>query len=131
MRSIGSIVAISFILAGLLLWTVLDKGLTALWALAGWINSPLLGATFTMTTLVALVIALVVTFVVWRHHTVNELSREVVQELKKVSWPDWLETRAATIVVIVFSFILAGILGGFDLIFASLSDGLFSVGRLG
>ncbi len=131
MRSVGSIVAISFILAGLLLWTVLDKALTAAWALAGMINTPLLGATFTMTTLIALVIALVVTFVAWRHHTVNTLSQEVVQELKKVSWPDWLETKAATIIVIVFSFILAGILGGFDLIFMSLSDGLFSVASLG
>ena len=131
MRSVGSIVAISFILAGLLLWTLLDKALTAIWALAGMINTPLLGATFTITTLIALAIALVVTFFAWRHHTVNELSQEVVHELKKVSWPNWLETKASTIVVIIFSFILAGILGGFDMIFMSLSDGLFSVAHLG
>ncbi|MFH1812071.1 MAG: preprotein translocase subunit SecE [Pseudomonadota bacterium] len=130
MRSIGSIVAISFITAGMLLWVVLDKGLTSLWALLGWINAPMIGATFTTTTLIALAIAVVATGVTWRHPTVNGLSREVVQELKKVSWPNWLETRASTQVVIAFSFILAAILGVFDYVFAALSDGLFSVGRM-
>jgi preprotein translocase subunit SecE len=128
MRSIGSIVAISFIAAGLLLWVVLDKGLTALWALFGWINAPMIGTTFTTTTLIALLIAVAAAVISWRHHTVNELAREVVQELQKVSWPSWLETRASTIVVIVFSFVLAAILGVFDYVFAALSDGFFSVG---
>jgi preprotein translocase subunit SecE len=129
MRSIGSIVAISFIATGLLLWVVLDKGLTALWALLGWINAPMIGTTFTTTTLIALVIAVAATAVSWRHATINTLSREVVQELQKVSWPSWLETRASTVVVIAFSFILAAILGLFDYVFAALSDGFFSVGR--
>jgi len=127
MKSVGTIVTLFFIGSGLLVWTVLDKAMTAVWALAGWINSPLLGARFTTTTLIALAIAGTATFITWRHKTVNGLSREVVVELKKVSWPSWLETRASTIVVIVFSFIMAAILGVFDYVFASASDGFFSV----
>ena len=127
MRSVGSIVAISFIATGLLLWVVLDKGLSAMWALAGWINSPVIGAGFTTTSLAGFVIALAATLICWRHRTINGLSREVVQELQKVSWPNWLETRASTVVVIIFSIILATILGAFDYVFAAISDGMFTV----
>jgi len=127
MKSTGTIVTLFFIAAGLLVWSILDKAMTALWAIVGWINAPLLGARFTTTTLIALAITATATAVLWRHKTVNGLSREVVVELKKVTWPNWLETRASTIVVIVFSFIVAAILGVFDYVFASASDGFFTV----
>ncbi|MBN2360021.1 MAG: preprotein translocase subunit SecE [Deltaproteobacteria bacterium] len=104
---------------------VLDKALTSVWAIAGWINPAWIGQRFTMTTAIALAVAVVAGVMTWRHKTTNELSREVVVELKKVSWPTYPEARAATIVVIVFSFILAAILGAFDWIFSMASDGLF------
>lgn len=127
MKSVGTIVTLSFILAGLLVWVVLDKAMTALWAIAGWINAPLIGAGFTTTTGIAFAVAVLATVITWRHPTVNGLSREVVQELKKVSWPTRPETRANTIVVITFSFIMAGILGIFDYFFAVVSDGFFTI----
>jgi preprotein translocase subunit SecE len=125
MRSIGTIVAVFFIGATALLWMVLDKMMTSAWAIAGWINTALVGQRFTLTTAIALVIAVAAGFFTWRHKTTNELSREVVVELKKVSWPTYPEARAATIVVIVFSFIMAAILGVFDMMYSSASDGLF------
>ncbi|MCH8299849.1 MAG: preprotein translocase subunit SecE [Candidatus Marinimicrobia bacterium] len=38
----------------------------------------------------------------------------VVFELKKVSWPSWAELKGSTIVVLVFSLILAIFLFGID-----------------
>jgi preprotein translocase subunit SecE len=125
MRSIGTIVAVFFIGATALLWMILDKAMTSVWAIAGWINPTWIGQRFTMTTGIALAVAVVAGLLTWRHKTVNELSREVVVELKKVSWPTYPESRAATIVVIAFSFIMAAILGVFDWAFALASDGLF------
>jgi len=125
MRSIGTLVAVFFIGATALLWVVLDKLLTSVWAIAGWINPSWIGQRFTMTTGIALAVAVAAGFLTWRNKTTNELSREVVVELKKVSWPTYPEARAATIVVIVFSFIMAAILGVFDMAYSSASDGLF------
>ncbi len=38
----------------------------------------------------------------------------VVFELKKVSWPSWAELKGSTIIVLVFSLILAIFLFGID-----------------
>ena len=125
MRSVGSIVGVFYILVGLLFWSFLDKALSALYTLQKWVNSPLLGANFTTTTMIALVVALVVTIVLWKNKKVNAFLRSVVEELKKVTWPTKLETKAATVVVIVFSIIVSLILGVFDYVFSMAPEGIF------
>ncbi|MBU0576383.1 preprotein translocase subunit SecE [Patescibacteria group bacterium] len=48
--------------------------------------------------------------------------REVVHELKKVSWPSRKQTVNKTILVIAVSTILAVYLGGLDLLFQKLAE---------
>ena len=43
--------------------------------------------------------------------------RESREELRKVAWPTWLETRQLTLIVIGMSIVVAIFLGIFDYIF--------------
>lgn len=57
---------------------------------------------------------------------VNEFADDVAKEIIKVTWPTFLETRAATLVVLVMVGIMAVILGLFDYIFSSLTNLIYS-----
>lgn len=46
--------------------------------------------------------------------------QEVVQELKKVSWPSLEQTRNMTILVIVVSLLVGVYVGGLDFVFSRL-----------
>ena len=59
--------------------------------------------------------------VTWRNPRAQTVSLEVASELKKVTWPSLRETRAATVAVVVATFVAAIILGLFDFIWARLS----------
>ena len=58
----------------------------------------------------------------WLNPRTHEVSLEIVAELRKVSWPSFAETRAATIAVIVASVISAVLLGLFDVFWQFLTD---------
>ncbi|UCF20198.1 MAG: preprotein translocase subunit SecE [Gemmatimonadota bacterium] len=47
----------------------------------------------------------------------REFVGSVPPEMKRVTWPDWDQLRNATAVIIVFVLIVAGIIGGMDLVF--------------
>jgi preprotein translocase subunit SecE len=40
--------------------------------------------------------------------------KEVIQELKKVTWPSWEELKGSTIVVIFFAFVMGLYIAGLD-----------------
>jgi preprotein translocase subunit SecE len=46
--------------------------------------------------------------------------RETVGELRKVTWPTWIEARNLTMIVLVVIIVMAAILGLFDYLFAEL-----------
>jgi len=73
-------------------------------------------------TVVAGLVAATTAITLYRHERVHALANEVSAELKKVSWPNGKEIRAATIVVIVMSLISAVILGLFDMIWSNLTE---------
>jgi preprotein translocase subunit SecE len=86
------------------------------------VNDPaLLGEDFTVATLVGYLLAAAAAIFAWRHERVHRVSLEVAGELKKVTWPSMRETRAATVAVVVATFIAAVILGFFDFVWARLS----------
>jgi preprotein translocase subunit SecE len=58
----------------------------------------------------------------WTNPRTHEVSLEIVAELRKVSWPSFAETKAATIAVIVASVISAVLLGLFDVFWQFLTD---------
>lgn len=52
---------------------------------------------------------------------------DVQSEVKRVTWPDQIQVRNATAVILVFVFILAIIIGGMDALFSSVVRGIVSV----
>jgi len=90
-------------------------------AAARWNDAGVLVEGWNVSTLVGFAIAAVVAVVVWRIPRTQGVSLEVALELKRVTWPSLRETRAATVAVVVASFIAAVVLGVFDFIWKSLS----------
>jgi preprotein translocase subunit SecE len=125
MQSVLGIVAISFILAALLVSYVVAHGLHWAFLSLGVIDRPLLGDRFTTTTAIAAALAFGLAFALWRSPRVNGLAQEVVSELKKVTWPSMAETKAATVVVIITSILVSLLLGVFDLGFNWLIERIF------
>jgi len=59
----------------------------------------------------------------------RQFTTEVVDELKKVTWPDWPQLKNATIVIIVFVIIVSLLIFGIDFVVRSLINfiiGLFT-----
>ena len=88
-------------------------------------DSSILGDQFTLSTLVGLVVAAALTGFAAMNPKARTFVNESYDELMKVSWPEWSETKTNTVVVIVFSFISAGILGVFDYVFSTLTNNNF------
>ncbi len=70
-------------------------------------------------------IALVGGIALYRNEKVRSLIDEVVGELKKVTWPGFKEVKSATIVTVVMTVISAAILGGFDFVWANVTDFIY------
>ena len=121
MSSRNTFVALFFIAAAFLLTLVLDKTAQGLFAYANVANPSLLGDRFTLSTAIGLGISVVVGACAWITPKTKNFIGDSVDELAKVSWPAWAETKVNTVVVIVFSFIAAGILGVFDSVFSWLT----------
>ncbi len=45
---------------------------------------------------------------------IQQYVKEVIQELKKVTWPTWEELKGSTVVVIIFSVIMGLYIAGLD-----------------
>lgn len=101
---------------------VFSKLTAAIFATAGMRDHHLLGKQFTTSTLVGAVVALVMLFWAWRHARIRPVINEVADELVKVVWPDWEETRNHTKVTIVVTAVIALILWVFDQIFGNLTS---------
>jgi preprotein translocase subunit SecE len=74
------------------------------------------------TTLAGLAAGVVTFLLLNRNRTAVDFTSEVIDELRKVVWPDRQETVRSTIVVIVFTFVVAGALAGYDYVWAQLTE---------
>ena len=115
------IVAIFFFFAAVVVGIFLERVLAIVFSYARLNDPAVFGEDWTVTTLLGYAIAAVAAVVAWRTPRVNAVALQVAQELEKVSWPSWRETRASTMAVIVFSFVAAFLLGIFDLVWSRLS----------
>ena len=122
MRSKNTFVGLFFIVSALVLAWALDAALSAVFAATRVTNTAILGDRVTLSTLIAIVVAAITMFVLWSRPKSKGFVAEVVDELYKVNWPDWAETKVSTMVVIVTSLIAAAILGVFDITFGWLSQ---------
>ncbi len=130
MDNVGSVeqpkryVAIFYVLAALALGTFVGKVLELAMGAARW-NDPEIIFDWKVSTVVGFAVAAVVAFLVWRIPKTQQTSLEVALELRRVTWPTWRETRAATIAVVVASLIASVILGIFDFAWNWLSSELY------
>ncbi len=122
-------VNIGYVLVGLLSWVISSS-------LFGWLmdlisrdfDRPLIGTDFARSDLLGLLCGLAAGIALKLNRNVNTWALEVANELKKVTWPSWDETRMSTVVVIITSIIAALILGSFDALWAFLSSAIYSLG---
>ncbi|HET9596545.1 MAG TPA: preprotein translocase subunit SecE [Anaeromyxobacteraceae bacterium] len=115
-------VVIFYVLAAVVIGFFLEKVLGLAFGYARWADPGILGEDWTLTTLLGFGIAAVAGVLVWRQPRANAVSLEVASELKKVTWPTMRETRAATVAVVVATFVAAVILGVFDYVWAKISS---------
>lgn len=85
---------------------------------------------FIHTTLLAGLAAGVATFMVLnRHPKAYTFTDETVEEFRKVKWPNKSETVRSTVVVLLFSIVVAGALAFYDVIWARVTNAfLFTEG---
>ncbi len=116
------LVAIFFVLAALALGVFLEKILGLVFSYARWNDIAIFGEDWTLSTVLGFAVAATAAVIAWRTPKVQTVSLEIAGELKKVTWPTFRETRAATVAVVVATFIAAVILGVFDYVWAKVSS---------
>lgn len=118
------IVAIAYVLAALAVGVFLEK-VIALGMGYARVNDFEIAGGWTLSTVLGFALAAVLAIVIWRIPKTQTVSLEIALELQRVTWPSLRETRAATVAVIVASFVAAAILGVFDLVWSWLSQKIY------
>ena len=126
--NVSRYVNIGYGFLGLLAWVVFSKFFAfALGLISADLDKWLLGENFTVSTLCGLLVGVGTVAALKLHPTISTLSVEIANELKKVTWPNWNETKVATIVVLVTTLIIAAILGVFDLVWGALTSKIYAI----
>lgn len=121
-------VNMSFVALGLLTWIVMGS----FW---GWLISwfgptadvGLIGVGFRLSDFLGLATGVIGTYMLWKNPKINDNSLAIANELKKVVWPSWQETRVSTFVVIVVTTIIALILGAYDAVWSFLTKAIYGI----
>jgi len=122
-------VNIAYVLAGLLCWVISAKLFGGILDLISRdLDKPLIGTGFARSDLLGLVCGIAAGVALKLNRNVNTWALEVANELKKVTWPSWEETKLSTVVVIITALVVALILGLFDALWAFLSTAIYSLG---
>jgi preprotein translocase subunit SecE len=105
------LVVIFLLLAGIVTALFFEHILGAIWARAGW-GDPVLveGVDWQVSTLVGYLLAVALAVFTWVHPKTHAVAIDIANELMKVTWPSWQETRSSTVAVIVASLVAAFIL---------------------
>ncbi len=114
------IVVIFYVLAAVALGMFLKTVLDAVFSNVG-VNDVEIVFGWSLSDVIGFAVAFATAVIVWRIPRIQQVSLEVALELQRVTWPSLRETRAATIAVIVASFVAAAILGVFDALWRYLS----------
>ncbi len=115
------IVVIFWILAAIVLGIFLEKVLALVFSYTRVNDFSIFGG-WTLSTVVGFAAAAVTAVTLWRVPKVQGTSFEVALELRRVTWPSLRETRAATMAVVVATFIASIILGVFDFLWGHISS---------
>ena len=121
-------VNMAFVATGLLTWVIAAEFFTWVLSIFGaGANFQIIGHGFRLADLMGLLLAIGGTLYLRKRERVSTFAMEVGNELSKVTWPDWPETRQSTIVVIIVTCVIAMILGTFDYVWAALSSLVYNV----
>ncbi|MFO0580989.1 MAG: preprotein translocase subunit SecE [Anaeromyxobacter sp.] len=112
--------ALSAIVLGFFFERVLSKVFAGLR-----VNDAPVFAGYAVSTLVGFGVAVAAAVVCWKVEKIRTLALQVAEELRRVTWPSFRETRAATVAVIVASAIAAVVLGIFDFVWSWLSAQIY------
>jgi preprotein translocase subunit SecE len=129
MDAVVRYVNLSFMMIGVITYVVMAELYASVIGMIGGVaaNQPLLGVGFRLSDLLGLVTAIALTIVLKRNERVSTYALEVGNELSKVTWPTWKETKMATFIVIIITIIISLILGVFDWVWAALSSIVYDV----
>jgi preprotein translocase subunit SecE len=109
------LVVISYLIFGLILALFMDHLLGMLWAQFGWRDPEVIeGLGWKISTLVGVALSAGAAIGAYVHPRTKALSMDVANELMKVTWPSWGETRVSSVAVVVASLVSAVILFGID-----------------
>ncbi len=125
------IVGTFYVAAAVVVGVFLSKLLGSIFNSAGMNDRPVdLGfiSLGNVSTIVGYGVAFVAALLIWRIPRTQQVSLDVALELRRVTWPSWRETRAATVAVIIASFVSAIILGLFDYGWGALANLVYGVG---
>jgi len=124
MKTKSTLVGIFYVVAGIITAWVLATAFATLFGTLRVNDTPVLGDKVTLTRLLGVLVAGVVAAGCYMWPKTRNFVGDVAEELNKVNWPSWAETKVSTAVVIIFSVISAAILGVFDITFQILSNWL-------
>lgn len=85
-------------------------------------DTPLLGRYVSVTTIVGAMLAIGLTFWLYRKQDAFTYVGEVVSELQRVTWPHMEAIKRDTMIVIVFTILVSAYLAGFDWIWKNVTD---------
>ena len=122
-------VNMGFVLGGILAWVCFAPFFAWVFELIApaW-DRPLIGTEFRVSNLLGLTSAVLLTAYFFVRDDIHTQAMEIGNELSKVTWPKWDETRTATIVVIITTIIIASLLGFFDIVWAWVTDHIYAIG---
>ena len=113
------ITVVEHLVFGVVVWYIVAEGLQLLWAQMGWPSPRFFGMSeLRPPQLAAVGVAAVSIAVVAFNSKIQAFNNEVINELRKVTWPTAKETRQTALVVLVVTGVIAGILGGWDFVFS-------------
>ena len=116
MNEVKRYVNLAFIFAAIIMSWFFIEFASLVMSLLSIGDERLMGEQVRISTVIGILLAVVVAFLLWRSPKIYEGSLNVAREMKKVTWPTKPETVYAMKVVVATSIIVALILFGFDFV---------------
>ncbi|MEM1026189.1 MAG: preprotein translocase subunit SecE [Myxococcota bacterium] len=120
------IVYFAYLLLGVVVAAAFGKLFAVLFSVVGVTDAQLIGEQLTLSGVLGIVVAVVAGLVAVNNAKAHEFSLDVVSEMRRVTWPSREETQRSTVIVIVTTLIISGMLGIFDYVWAQLTGLIYS-----
>lgn len=110
------ILLLSYLILTVLIGLVLEQVVLGAsgWSPFAFLNASVADVQYFWAKLLGFVLAIALGLWAWRSPRTKDPATQVVEEMQRVTWPTFAETRAATWAVVVATLVCAVILGLFD-----------------